>query len=299
MKNTRPVMKRISAYLIDLLIVMIISSTISNIPYLNKNLDKYQSTYKEYEEKYNNYSDYIKLLNESYEDDEINEEEYTKLIENNTYKEILISKYNDKKISKGEYKEIITNINEKFNITANDYVYLLNKEGVSNSIITLVCTILYFGILQYFLKGQTIGKKLFKLKVVSASDKKITIINFILRSLIVNEIIFNTISIIFLITTKKNIYNHANNIIGILISISEFLIIYLVLTRKDERGIHDLLFNTKVINIEEPLENIKDNNIEYIKDNNNSKDKKIIEAEFKEEETNGKEKSKSSRKRKK
>ena len=36
----------------------------------------------------------------------------------------------------------------------------------------------YFGIIQYFLKGQTIGKKILKLKVISASTKKINILNY-------------------------------------------------------------------------------------------------------------------------
>lgn len=297
--NMKSLLKRVCAYTIDLAIVFIFASLVSTIPILSKLMEPYEKTYDEYLENYNEYNEYLTLLKESYEDDEINEEEYTKLIENENYKEIITSKYEDNKITKGEYKKIVEHLNKEQDKITNNYNYLLNKKGISNSIIVLICTFLYFGIFQYLLKGQTIGKKLLKLKVVSASNKNITIINFILRSLIVNEVIFNTISIMFLITTKKNIYTHANNIVGILISISEFLIIYLVLTREDERGIHDLLFNTKVINIEEPLENIKDNNIEYIKDNNNSKDKKIIEAEYKEEKTNGKEKSKSSRKRKK
>lgn len=276
MKNTRPVMKRICAYLVDLLIVLIISSTISNIPFLNKNLDKYQSTYKEYEEKYSQYSDYIKLLNESYDDDEINEEEYTKLIDNPTYGELIISKYNDSKISKGEYKELITSINEKFDITAKDYIYLLNKDGVLNSIITIVCTILYFGVLQYVLKGQTIGKKLFKLKVVSASDKKITILNYLLRSLIVNDVLLNTITVIFLLVSTQKVYTSANGIIGTIISVIEAIIIFLVLTREDQRGIHDLLFNTKVISIENPIEEPK----QTIKEKKKSKNK-TIEAKYK------------------
>lgn len=277
MKNTKPLMKRVCAYLVDLLIVLIISSTISSIPFLNKNLDKYQSTYKEYEEKYSQYSEYIKLLNESYDDDEITEEEYTKLIDNTTYSELIISKYNDKKISKGEYKQLITSINEKFDITAKDYVYLLNKAGISNSIITVVCTILYFGVLQYLLKGQTIGKKLFKLKVVSASDKKINILNYLLRSLIVNDVLLNTITVIFLIESTQKVYTSANEIIGTIISVIEAIIIFLVLTREDQRGIHDLLFNTKVISIDNPIEEPK----QTIKEKKKSKNK-TIEVKYKE-----------------
>ena len=164
MKNLKPLMKRVCAYMIDLFIVMILASLVSSIPLLNKKMDKYQKTYSEYEDKYNIYSDYIKLLDEDYEDKEITEEEYNKLIENETYKEIIITKYEDSKITSGEYKKIVEKINSEFDLVAKDYTYILGKEGISNSIITLVCTLLYFGVAQYFLKGQTVGKKLLKLK---------------------------------------------------------------------------------------------------------------------------------------
>lgn len=295
MTNLKPLMKRVAAYMIDLFIVLIIASLVSSIPFLNKNMDEYQKTYDEYEEKYNEYAEYVTLLQESYEDEEINEEEYAKLTENETYKEIIISKYEDTKLSEGEYKEIIEEINEEFDSVANDYVYILGKQGVSNSIITLVCTLLYFGVIQYFLKGQTIGKKLLKLKVVSASDKKINIFNYILRSLIVNDILLNAIGIVFLLLASQKTYTGANNILGILISVVEAVIIFLVLTREDQRGLHDLLFNTKVISTETEVQEEKEI-VEETKTKSKSK-KKVIDAEYKEEnEVDGKKERKSKRK---
>ena len=198
MKNIKPFIKRVSAYLIDMIIVLMLASAISSIPVINKNMDEYQNTYNEYESKYNEYSNYLTQLEKSYEDKEINEEEYNTLTENEYYKEIIINKYEDNKISKGEYKKITTEINDKFNNEAQNYIYILNKKSISNTIITLVTTLLYFGILQYILKGQTIGKKIMKLKITSATDKKINIINYILRSLVINNIFLNTIILIFL-----------------------------------------------------------------------------------------------------
>jgi len=302
MKNIRPLLKRVCAYMIDLFIIITISSLISSVPGLNKEMEEYQETYNEYQEKYNEYSEYLTLLEESYKDEEINEEEYTKLIESEQYQEIISSRYDDNAISKEEYKEIVVEINENFDTIAKDYIYLLNKKGVSNSIITLVCTLLYFGVVQYFLKGQTIGKRLFKLKVVSNSDKKLNILNYLFRSLVVNDVLLNSVGIIFLITTSKTVYQHANNIIGTIISLVEAIIIFLVLTREDGRGLHDLLFNTKVISVEiikesikqdveitEPAEAVKEETKKKSKSTTKSKPKskinskkKIIDAEYKE-----------------
>lgn len=297
MTNLRPLMKRVCAYVIDLFVVLLLGSLISSIPILNKEMSSYRETYDEYTNKYNEYAEYLTLLEESYSDDEINEEEYNKLITLENYKDLIISKYDDNKISKGEYKEIIEDINNQFDKVAEYYIYLLNKKGIPNSIITLVCTLLYFGIFQYFLKGQTIGKKLLKLKVVSASQKKINILNYILRSLVVNDVLLNGIGIIFLILSSQKIYTQANSILSILISISEAIIIYLVLTRADRRGLHDLLCNTKVISIEEPIEeHIIENNEEIKKSKNNTK---VIDAEYNEEAVkNGKQKKQTSKRKK-
>jgi len=292
MTNIRPLLKRVCAYSIDILLVLILASLISEIPVFKNKMDNYQKTYDEYEEKYNEYAEYLTLLEEKYEDSEITEEEYNELIIEEKYKEILTSKYEDNKISKGEYNQIIKEINENFDSIAKDYVYKLNKQGVSNSIITLSTTLLYFGIVQYFLKGQTLGKKLLKLKVVSVSNKKLNIINYILRSLIVNNILLNGIGVSLLLLTSKKVYLQADNILGILVSISEAVIIFLVLTREDQRGLHDLLFNTKVISIEEPKE-------ESVIENQNINNNKIIEADYKEKGSkNGKSKKQEKNRRK-
>lgn len=274
MTNIKPLMKRVCAYLIDLFIVLTLASLVSSIPALNKGMNDYQKIYNEYVVEYEEYTNYLTLLEESYEDEEITEEEYIKLAEIETYKEKLTSRYEDNKISKGEYNEIIEEINAQFNEVVNDYNYLISKEGISNSIITLVCTLIYFGIIQYFLKGQTIGKKLLKLKIVSASDKKINIINYLLRSLIVNDVLLNIIGILFLALTSKSVYTQADNIVSIAISVIEAIIIFLVLTREDQRGLHDLLFNTKVVSTEDQQKETQPKK---------KTKKKVIEADYEEE----------------
>ena len=61
------------------------------------------------------------------------------------------------------YRKVLKN----FDNIAKDYVYLLNKNNKVNTIVTLIITIVYFGLLQYLAKGQTVGKRLLKIRVVS------------------------------------------------------------------------------------------------------------------------------------
>lgn len=285
MKNINSVMKRVLAYIIDIMIVMYLSLAISYIPLFQKDMDKYESKYNEYEEKYNNLKEVYDLLVTSYEDNEISEEEYNELIKNETYQKIITESYEDKKISEGEYKKITKQLTEDNTKLANNYNYILGKISISDTIITLVCTLLYFGVLQYLLKGQTIGKKILKLKVVSASEKNINIINYLLRSLIVNNVLLNVIGVIFLFFSSKSTYLNVDNILNTIVGLVEAIIIFLVLTREDQRGLHDLLFNTKVISTTKEVTPNK---------NLDNDDKKVIEvdtkSDYKEESSDGKQK---------
>lgn len=293
MNNTRPLFKRVGAYLIDLCIVVIISSLISSIPALNKESKKYQEVYNEYKEKYDEYEDTLETLEEIYEEKEIEDEEYNEL-SSSVYKDIIIEKIEDRELTKQEYQDLVKEINKEFDVVAKEYVYILNKNSKVNTVTTLILTILYFGLVQYLLKGQTIGKRLLNIKVVSATNKKLNVLTFTLRSLIVNDVLLNTIGVIFLFLASKKVYISANNIIGTLVSIVEAIIIFTVMTNPDGRGMHDLLFGTKVVSTTSTKKESKEKNIIEVEEpkeekktttKNNKTSKKTADAKYKEKST--------------
>lgn len=178
---------------------------------------------------------------------------------NKEYKEYvtLTEKYQDKKITK-----------KKYEIQYNKIYYKLQQNSVYYNIIYLVMIILYFGLFQYLTKGQTIGKKLMKLKVTSKDDKReLTIFNYILRSLLLYSTIYYVLLTIGVFIFNVGIYSHYATGIYYANMMLELIIIYLVFTRSDMRGLHDIVANTKVISIEE----LKENN-----------DKVIIDAKIEE-----------------
>lgn len=259
MKNINILLKRICAYMVDIIIVMFISILISSIPYISKDNEKYQQKYSEYVEEYNKYIEFKTLLEETYDDETITKEEYNKLLEKEMYTEKIISSYEDNQISKGEYKNILELYEKDFTKMSEDYNYKLGKLSYKDTLIILLCTLFYFAIVQYFLKGQTIGKKLFKIKVVSINKNEVSIINYIIRSLIVNNVFLNLLGIVFLLLAPKQTYLTLNNILSIIVSLTEGIIIYLILTREDSRGLHDLLVKTKVISLDKENESSKKN----------------------------------------
>ena len=126
--------------------------------------------------------------------------------------------------------------------------YESQKNNVTANVINIALTIAYFIIFQYMNKGQTLGKKLLKLKVVDNNTKKeIGILRGILRSIVILRIISGiyAVALIGVLNQKDymNIYATITEIEYVLIITSAILVLY----RKDGRGLHDIIANTTVI----------------------------------------------------
>jgi len=68
-----------------------------------------------------------------------------------------------------------------------------------------------------------------------------------LRSIILTNLILNTISIILLISCTKSTWLEANNIIAILTYLIELSLLLSMMINANGRGLHDLICNTYVI----------------------------------------------------
>lgn len=241
-------LKRIGAYLIDIILISVIATFLSSNKYINKDYKEYTKVYEEYNENYNEYNRFITKLNNSFENNKISKKEYKDLLKyDRKYTKELKSSYKDNKITKTEYNSILENLNENYSKLETNYSYKLLKKSIIPTIINMLCILLYFVVIQYYFNGQTLGKKIMNLRVVKNSNKKLTIFNFLLRSLIVNEVFINICSIICLLVLSKNSYIAYSQIIYIITYIFEMAIIFTITFDKNNRGLHDYICNTKVI----------------------------------------------------
>ena len=201
----------------------------------------------------------IKAINPYIDDYNKYYEEYTKLIED--------ANNGDIDTNSEEYKDQVIDLN-----------YKIAEYKVINSSISVVSLIVYFVIIQYFLKGQTIGKKILKLRVVSNKDKELNIGHYFVRSLILNNIIFSIILIVGVYLFGKNGYYNLSMVVSYLQLLVMSVIILMVVLRRDNRGLHDFLAGTKVISTEVI------NNEEEVKEISSKKEEKeTIEVEVKDE----------------
>ena len=100
---------------------------------------------------------------------------------------------------------------------------------------------------QFYNKGQTLGKKLFKIKVVSNDFKELTMDNYIYRSFIINSLLIDIIIFSLMIFASETIWLIGVGMLEVINYILLFICGFMVIFNKDGRGLHDLLGNTKVI----------------------------------------------------
>ncbi len=202
MENIAKFGTRLTAYLLDILLIYIVLSLVVNTKIINPTYDKYMDTYDELNE----------ILNVENVDD--------------------ISTETLQKVEESYYK--------------------INKYGVSYNIATCVIILLYFGVFQKYNNGQTLGKKIMKIKVVSNNDEKVSLGKMILRTLPLQfayigcciPLILSSIMVFALdMTPYFYVYASITSIFGILNLVNLIMVGF----RKDKRGIFDLLAGTKVV----------------------------------------------------
>lgn len=140
---------------------------------------------------------------------------------------------------------------EKYSAEINNINYDLTKETVISNLLSIIIYILYFVIYPVYNNGQTIGKKMFKLKIMNTKEKKLTFNNLLFRELLLHGIALNIIVNILILFIDKNGFITFSNIFNIAQEIVLFAIIIMIIIKKDGRGLHDVLGNTMVINREE------------------------------------------------
>ncbi len=282
--NMKTILNRVFAYAVDLLILLLVSSILTNISFLNPQLKNYNKYYGQLSDYAKEYNSFISDLEKYYKDGELSEKNYTKLIENHKkYEENLSKYYEDSKLSKKEYKKLEGEVEKDYQKKYEDLAYKIAKNSSISSAIYIIVTILYFGIFNLVTDGQTLGKKIFKLKIVSSDDGKPNIVSYLIRSVLLYNTIYYLVSLIGIYTLNKENYYLVTNIVYQIQYYIQIIIICMVMLRTDGRGLHDILVKTKVISIND----IKDGLSEETKTTEpkkakSRKKKTVIEAEVEE-----------------
>lgn len=128
-----------------------------------------------------------------------------------------------------------------------DLYYDIQKDGAPINAISIILTIGYFVGFGYLNKGQTIGKKLFGIRVVNKTGKPVTLKQIALRSLFIYSLFSAIINIILVFIIGRESYYITSTIFTMIDTILILVTVILILFREDKRGLHDIIASNKVI----------------------------------------------------
>lgn len=241
------------AYFIDMMVVLIIVQTISGIGFINKEIDKYNKTYNDYMEEIDVYSSFLSDINDYYKDEKLTSEEYDDLIKNNPEYEDLVDKYykNDELTTKN-YDKLVEEVNDNYLVEYKDVYYKLDKYSIVYNIAYIIVTLLYFVGFNMITGGATLGKKLVRLKIVNNKDRnnKVSGLSYLIRSILLYQIIYYLIKVLFVNLLSVGDFFNLSNIVYDIHSYLTIIILVFVMIRIDGRGLHDILSNTIVVNVD-------------------------------------------------
>ena len=192
--------RRLIAYIIDFMFITFMTSSISQINFLNPYLDKFYETSDKYLE--------------LYED----------IIENQ-------------------------DVNALTSDNFTTLLYDLNKYNINVSLIEIICFILYYVGFQFWNNGQTLGKKLMKLKVVDKSNNKASFWQLLFRTVILFGLYGQILNLLVFKLASKSTFLSISPYLSSIVNTLNYAVVLTILIRSDGRGLHDLISNTKVIDL--------------------------------------------------
>lgn len=122
----------------------------------------------------------------------------------------------------------------------------LDKEMFLSSLLNFVLLIGAFVIVPYYNKGQTLGKKILKIKLVK-DDGELGINDLIMRNVITNGFGYTLIGLAIMFLVNDNVYFITISILSFIQFLLVITSVFMVLYRHDKKGLQDIICKTSVI----------------------------------------------------
>ena len=137
-----------------------------------------------------------------------------------------------------------TYINQYSNIS-----YTMDKELFMTTLISTAISIVYFVVYPLYNKGQSIGKKLQKIRIVG--DKELSANALLIRYLFMDGIGTSIITLCLILVIKDTSYIICTTLLTFLQFLVVIISIFMVLYRHDFKSLPDIIAGTKVIEVKE------------------------------------------------
>ena len=139
------------------------------------------------------------------------------------------------KLNTGEYLNDFVNISQD-----------IDKGNLGKNIITTILLVISFIIIPYLNKGQTLGQKILKIKIVKNDNKELQIEDLVGRSVIINGLGYMLFMLIILYLVNETTYFILISLLGFFQIIVVILNVFMVLYKKEHCGIADNFTKTRI-----------------------------------------------------
>ncbi len=125
----------------------------------------------------------------------------------------------------------------------------LDLEKALLNVLNIFFILIYFIIVPYIFEGITLGKKIFKIKIVRNDNEALTMADLIIRNIIDTGIMYTLFSLMLSYILNSKVY-FIISIIFSIIQITLLLInVIMIKKRKDKRGLDDIISKTKTVEV--------------------------------------------------
>lgn len=128
-----------------------------------------------------------------------------------------------------------------------DLGYDISRQTVIVSIVTIVISLLYYVVYPCYNNGQTLGKKLMKIKIKKTNDTELSMNDLLIRSMINNSILVNIINVILVLFLSKNLYLSTSSLVSFIQYLVLIISLIMIAFTKNAQGLHDKVCKTEVI----------------------------------------------------
>ena len=123
----------------------------------------------------------------------------------------------------------------------------LDKERVMYSVLNAIMIFIYFIFAPYFFDGKTIGKKLMKIKTIRNDKECLSLKNLVIKNMIDTGLMYMLFSLALIYILPGTSYFIFTLFLSVLQIGLIIVSIFMIIKRKDKRGLNDILSGTKVV----------------------------------------------------
>lgn len=149
----------------------------------------------------------------------------------------IVENYTNQKITMQEYVNQLVDIN-----------YDIAKQTGIITLVSIAISLLYYVLYVYKNDGQSIGKKMMKIKIQKKNkDKELTMNDLLFRTMILQGTLVSIIGFCTILFLDKDTYLATNSLLNLIQYSILIISFFLIAFTKERQGLHDMVAKTEVV----------------------------------------------------